>query len=72
MKKIKVKDYLHLTEQEFMDFLCNGIANDLLPKDLAVNKVLDEFRKLKAKENPTVEYFITNDTLTIKPKHNIC
>ena len=72
MKKIKVKEYLKMTEQEFTDFLCNGIANDLFPKDLPVNKLVEEFRKLKAKENASVEYFITNDTLTVKPKHNIC
>lgn len=72
MKKINVKDYLNLTEQEFVDFLCNGIMTDLLPKDLPVNKLVEEFRKLKAKENASVEYFITTDTLTIKSKHNIC
>lgn len=72
MKKINVKDYLNLTEQEFVDFLCNGIMNDLLPKDLPVNKLIEEFRKLKVKENASVEYFITTDTLTIKSKHNIC
>lgn len=72
MKKIKVKDYLKMPEQEFTDFLCNGIANDLFPKDLPVNKLVEEFRKLKAKENDSVEYFIANDTLTVKSNHNIC
>lgn len=61
--KLDLKKYLDLTVEEFTDFLCNNIACDLLPKNIDINKTIQEFKDLKAKQ--TIIYNTVNKTTTI-------
>ena len=61
--KLDLKKYLDLTVEEFIDFLCNNIACDLVPKNIDINKTVQEFKELKEKQNIT--YFTANKTTTL-------